>query len=102
MGDIIIEGKTKQVFDLPHNPGLCFMQNKDRITAGDGVKSHALAGKAAISNQTNAKVFGILIEAGNSVFGFINNSSYIIEQNKQNCYSTAIPTRNFCKRPTGS
>lgn len=64
LGKIIIEGKTKAVYDLPNNTGLCLLLNKDRITAGDGVKKHDLAGKAAISNSTNAKVFSILNEAG--------------------------------------
>lgn len=64
LGKIIIEGKTKAVYDLPNNAGLCLLLNKDRITAGDGVKKHDLAGKAAISNATNAKVFSILNEAG--------------------------------------
>lgn len=64
MGKLIIEGKTKAVYDLPNNAGLCLLLNKDRITAGDGVKKHDLAGKAAISNSTNAKVFAILNAAG--------------------------------------
>lgn len=65
LGGLLIEGKTKQVFDLPEVPGHCLLLNKDRITAGDGVKAHDLEGKAAISNQTNAKVFEILKSAGN-------------------------------------
>lgn len=64
MGKILIEGKTKAVYDLPQNDGLCLLLNKDRITAGDGVKKHDLAGKAEISNSTNARVFSILNEAG--------------------------------------
>lgn len=64
LGAVLIEGKTKKVFDLPDHPGLAFLQSKDRITAGDGVKSHEMAGKAAISNRTNAKVFEILNAAG--------------------------------------
>lgn len=64
MGKAIIEGKTKVVYDLPNNTGLCLLQNKDKITAGDGVKKHDMAGKAAISNATNAKVFSILNAAG--------------------------------------
>lgn len=64
LGKVIIEGKTKAVYDLPNNAGLCLLLNKDRITAGDGVKKHDLAGKAAISNSTNAKVFSILNAAG--------------------------------------
>jgi len=64
LGGLIIEGKTKQVFDLPAQPGYCLLLSKDRITAGDGVKAHDLVGKAAISNKTNAKVFEILNSVG--------------------------------------
>lgn len=64
LGKVIIEGKTKQVYDLPEEPGLCLLLSKDRITAGDGVKAHDLQGKAEISNTTNGLVFGILNEAG--------------------------------------
>lgn len=64
MGKLLIEGKTKQVYDLPDSPGEALLLNKDRITAGDGVKAHNLSGKAAISNKTNAKVFEILNSVG--------------------------------------
>ncbi|TMW48845.1 hypothetical protein DOY81_006074, partial [Sarcophaga bullata] len=64
VGKVIIEGKTKQVFDLPEHPGLCLLLSKDRITAGDGVKTHDLQGKAEISNTTNGLVFQILNNAG--------------------------------------
>ncbi|KAI9585422.1 hypothetical protein GQX74_001269, partial [Glossina fuscipes] len=64
LGKILIEGKTKQVYDLPQNPGLCLLLSKDRITAGDGVKAHDLQGKSEISNTTNGQVFQILNEAG--------------------------------------
>eukprot|EP00099_Drosophila_melanogaster_P006851 NP_001259493.1 ade5, isoform B [Drosophila melanogaster] len=64
LGKVIIEGKTKQVYDLPEQPGLCLLLSKDRITAGDGVKAHDLAGKAEISNTTNGQVFRLLNEAG--------------------------------------
>jgi len=64
LGSVIIEGKTKIVYDLPHDTGLCLLLNKDRITAGDGVKKHDLTGKAEISNATNGKVFTILNNSG--------------------------------------
>lgn len=67
LGDLIIEGKTKQVYDLPSQPGHVVLLSKDRITAGDGVKAHDLVGKAAISNRTNAKVFEILNSVGTYV-----------------------------------
>lgn len=78
MGNLIIEGKTKQVFDLLDVPGNCLLLNKDRITAGDGVKAHDMAGKAAISNETNAKVFEILKSAGKSYY----TTSVTSEHNK--------------------
>lgn len=68
LGKLLIEGKTKQVFDLPDEPGHCLLLNKDRITAGDGVKAHDMEGKAAISNQTNGKVFEILKAAGMVIY----------------------------------
>jgi len=40
------------------------LESKDRITAGDGAKSHALEGKAAISTSTTIKVFGLLNQVG--------------------------------------
>lgn len=58
MGKILIEGKTKKVYDLPDHPGLCLLLSKDRITAFDGLKAHELQGKAAISNTTNGLVLG--------------------------------------------
>lgn len=64
MGKLIIEGKTKQVYDLPSLPGHALLLSKDKITAGDGVKAHDLEGKAEISNKTNAKVFEILNSVG--------------------------------------
>ncbi|KAH8353361.1 hypothetical protein KR084_010471, partial [Drosophila pseudotakahashii] len=64
LGRILIEGKTKKVFDLPDHPGLCLLLSKDRITAFDGLKAHELRGKAAISNTTNGLVFRLLNEAG--------------------------------------
>lgn len=64
LGKLLIEGKTKQVYDVPSMPGHSVLLNKDRITAHNGVRSHDLEGKALISNQTNAKVFGLLNQAG--------------------------------------
>ncbi|KAK2587545.1 hypothetical protein KPH14_003678 [Odynerus spinipes] len=64
LGNVIIEGKTKKVYEIVNDSKLCFIQSKDRITAGDGVKSHELEGKAAISTATTAKVFQLLNQAG--------------------------------------
>jgi len=64
LGSLVIEGKTKRVFDLPSRPGMVLVESKDRITAGDGAKAHDLEGKAAISTATTAKVFELLNAAG--------------------------------------
>uniref|UniRef100_U5EW89 Putative phosphoribosylamidoimidazole-succinocarboxamide synthase n=1 Tax=Corethrella appendiculata TaxID=1370023 RepID=U5EW89_9DIPT len=64
LGKLLIEGKTKQVYDVPSLPGHSVLLNKDRITAGNGKRCHDLEGKSTISNQTNAKVFQLLNRAG--------------------------------------
>lgn len=58
------EGKTKQIYDVVDKPGFVILLNKDKISAGDGARMDVMEGKAAISNQTNAKVFEILNRAG--------------------------------------
>lgn len=77
LGKVIIEGKTKQVYDLPNEKGLCILLSKDRITAGDGARAHDLAGKAEISNKTNGQVFGILNAAGK--IEFLGDNFYYVE-----------------------
>lgn len=64
LGKLIIEGKTKQVWEITDSPDEVLVLSKDRITAGDGVKAHNLEGKAEISNQTNGKIFEILNSVG--------------------------------------
>ncbi|XP_012533596.1 multifunctional protein ADE2 [Monomorium pharaonis] len=64
LGKLLNEGKTKKVYERLDDPALCLLESKDRITAGDGAKSHALEGKAEISTSTTVKVFGLLNRAG--------------------------------------
>lgn len=64
LGKLINEGKTKEVYEVVGDRTLCVLVSKDRITAGDGAKSHDLEGKAEISTSTTAKVFQLLNEAG--------------------------------------
>ena len=69
IGDVIIEGKTKKVFRLvrPENKSNIsevYVLNKDRITAGDGVKAHELKDKGRLSTQTNCAVFNYLNAVG--------------------------------------
>lgn len=103
LGKSIIEGKTKVVYDLPNNPGLCLLLNKDKITAGDGVKKHDLAGKAAISNATNAKVFSILNAAGLKTAYVSSASATAFVSRKCDMIpiewvTRRLATGSFCKR----
>ncbi|XP_017789494.1 PREDICTED: multifunctional protein ADE2 isoform X4 [Habropoda laboriosa] len=54
----------------------------DRITAGDGEKSHDLKGKAAISTATTAKVFQLLNEVGikTAFVKVANDTSFIAKK----------------------
>lgn len=106
-GKLIIEGKTKQVFELVDDPALCLLQSKDRITAGDGVKSHALAGKAAISTRTTAKVFQLLNEAGlkTSFVKIAGDTTFIAKKCEMvpiEWVTRRLATGSFLKRHTGS
>lgn len=64
VGKVLNEGKTKQIYDVPDHPGHVILLSKDQISAFDGKRIDMMEGKAAISNQTNAKVFEILNLAG--------------------------------------
>lgn len=46
------------------NPDHVYVRNKDRITAGDGVKAHEIKGKAKLSTRTNGAVFEFLKQVG--------------------------------------
>ncbi|HPG38832.1 MAG TPA: phosphoribosylaminoimidazolesuccinocarboxamide synthase [bacterium] len=60
----INEGKTKIIYENPADPKSVFMQFKDDITAGDGVKHDIIQGKALVDWQTNKDIFEYLNRCG--------------------------------------
>lgn len=58
------EGKTKQIYQHAENEDWVYIESKDRITAGDGVKSHEMKDKSEFSTRTNAAVFEFLNAVG--------------------------------------
>ena len=68
LGDKVIEGKTKVVYKLADTAGQVLIRSKDRISAGDGARSHDLEGKAIISTTTNGYIFDFLSKAGKYIY----------------------------------
>lgn len=64
IGKLLIEGKTKQVYELKNDAKSVYVLSKDRITAGDGVKAHEMVGKSIVSTQTNCAIFEYLNAVG--------------------------------------
>jgi len=61
LGDVVIEGKTKIVYDLKDSEGTCVLvHSKDKITCGDGARQNVMDGKGALSNSTNGSIFKFL------------------------------------------
>ncbi len=59
----LAEGKTKIIWQAG-DPALVFIESKDNITAGDGLKRDVMTGKGAISTETTANCFRLLNEEG--------------------------------------
>lgn len=106
LGKLIIEGKTKKVYELLNDEKLCLLESKDRITAGDGVKSHELDGKAAISTATNAKVFELLNQAGlkTAFVKVVSETAFLAKKCEMvpiEWVTRRLATGSFLKRHTG-
>lgn len=61
---MLSEGKTKQIYQHAQNEAWVLIESKDRITAGDGAKSHEMKDKSMYSTRTNAAVFEFLTAVG--------------------------------------
>jgi phosphoribosylaminoimidazole carboxylase/phosphoribosylaminoimidazole-succinocarboxamide synthase len=64
LGSIVIEGKTKKVFEIIGNPDLVTVVSKDDITAGDGAKHDLIPEKAKFATATTCNVFRLLKACG--------------------------------------
>ncbi|PBC25639.1 bifunctional phosphoribosylaminoimidazole carboxylase/phosphoribosylaminoimidazole succinocarboxamide synthetase [Apis cerana] len=105
-GKLIIEGKTKKVYEVLNDSTLCLLQSKDCITAEDGKKFHNLKGKAAISTATTAKVFELLNKAGiKTAFVELVNDTVFVAQKCQmipiEWVTRRLATGSFLKRYQG-
>ncbi len=78
--EILAEGKTKVIWELPNDEVL--IESKDDITAGDGEKKDVMAGKAALATQTTVNCFRLLEEAGVSTH-FIEQESETVFRAKR-------------------
>ena len=61
---VIIEGKTKVIYENPKNPKTVYMLFKDDITAGDGLKHDIIEGKAYVDWKTNRDIYEYLNRCG--------------------------------------
>ena len=62
-GQLIAEGKTKQIYAHPSDADLAIIVSKDDITAGDGARRNVIVGKGLISGRTTANNFALLTRA---------------------------------------
>jgi phosphoribosylaminoimidazole carboxylase/phosphoribosylaminoimidazole-succinocarboxamide synthase len=64
LGKLVIEGKTKKIFQIKDGSDLVAVISKDDITAGDGAKHDVIPEKARYANQTTSNVFRLLKACG--------------------------------------
>jgi phosphoribosylaminoimidazole-succinocarboxamide synthase len=60
VGKLIIEGKTKDVFENLNDPKTVIIVFRDDITAGDGKKHEIMLGKSITDCETNDNIFRLL------------------------------------------
>jgi len=109
--ELVGEGKTKKIFALKKDNEKGFEEvlvwSKDRITAGDNLKSDAMEGKAAISTQTTASIFEFLKDVAEIPTHFIrrvNPTSFLAKKCDMipiEWVTRRLATGSFLKRNPG-
>lgn len=64
LGSLVIEGKTKKVYQIKGGADLVAVISKDDITAGDGAKHDIIPDKGRLANATTSNVFRLLKACG--------------------------------------
>lgn len=59
-GRELAEGKTKIIWAIPDTPNEVLIENRDDITAGDGVKHATIDGKGVLATETTCNCFQLL------------------------------------------
>jgi phosphoribosylaminoimidazole-succinocarboxamide synthase len=82
MGELLAEGKTKQVYANPDRPEQVFLVHKDGLSAGDGARRSELPGKGALACRTTSNVFYLLEDAGIAThyIGMVGNNINIVSR----------------------
>lgn len=60
---LLYEGKAKRVFST-EQPDVLRIEYKDEVTAGNGAKKDAMAGKGRLNNQITSRIFEYIKNEG--------------------------------------
>lgn len=63
-GDLLYEGKAKQVYQAQNQPGELILSYKNDATAFNGEKKATFAGKGRLNNEISSRIFSILHDKG--------------------------------------
>src|SRR3989344_920337 len=59
-GELVVEGKTKKIWEAPHESGMVLIESKDDVTAGDGARREQFESKGKYSTDVAVRCFELL------------------------------------------